>query len=88
MNITQFTNAELLAELKRREYQQIDTAKPKAVADPDLSDLRQTCQAYIDAVAMRDYVDEDLPHWIFEAALKALYGNNVFDWIVNSRNKK
>lgn len=80
-DIEQFSNAELLAELKRREYQAIDQAKPKAVADPDLSDLRQTCQAYIDAVAMRDYVDEDLPHWIFEAAMKAIYGKDVFNWI-------
>lgn len=79
--IEQFTNAELQAELKRREYQAIDLAKPQAVAKPDLTDLRQTCQAYIDAVAMRDYVDEDLPHYIFEAAMIALYGKDVFSWI-------
>lgn len=82
-NIEQFTNAELQAELKRREYQ--DTAKPQAVADPDLSSLRETCKAYIDAVAMRDYVDEDLPEYIFEEAMEAICGKDVFNWINKMR---
>lgn len=46
--------------------------------------LIETVQHYINHIEERGYEPKDGEHYIYEEALKYLYGNNVFDWI----NKK
>ena len=84
MNLDKFTKEELEAELRRRNKNQRDADKPQQIDDPSLTNLRSMCQKYIDHISERDPIDDDLKHYIFEAALEALFGADVWDF-VNSR---
>ncbi len=54
----------------------------------DLNELRKTCQAYIDFIDNdEDYhEDNDFDHYIFEKALQAIFGSDVWEF-VNNRQK-
>ena len=74
---------ELEAELERRKREKSESEKPKLITENvDLSGLIMTCQEYIDCLHNDNYCDrEDSEHYIYEEALKALYGKSIFDWI-------
>ena len=55
--------------------------KPTQLSDPDFTELKKTCQEYIDSYADNGFVDDDLEHYIFEEALGAIFGNHVWQWI-------
>jgi hypothetical protein len=58
--------------------------KPETVKNPDLSQLKKICQQYIDAVASGNYCDDtnsDYKHYIFEEAITAFFGKDVFNYI-------
>lgn len=72
-------SAAALAEIERRKR---EAGKPEMVKDPDLTDLKNVIQGYIDYVASDDYCDDnDYADYIFEAAVMAFFGNDVFKWI-------
>ena len=82
--IDEMSDAELQAELLRRKKAKEDAEKPKLLQTPHLTGLINTCQIYIDDASEHGRVDEDTAHYVFEEAMKALYGKDVFTWI----NKK
>jgi hypothetical protein len=48
----------------------------------DLTMLRAECQEYIDSIADGSYhEDSDIEHYLFEAALEAIYGKDIFNYI-------
>lgn len=55
--------------------------KPLQLKDPDFTELKKICQEYIDSYADNGFVDDDLEHYIFEEALKAIFGEHVWQWI-------
>jgi len=69
---------ELEQELERRAIE----SAPRPLANPDLRILRETCQAHIDSIAAGTFhEDDDDQHYIFEEAIEALYGKDIWDWI-------
>jgi len=54
---------------------------PKMISDPNLQNLKDACKEYIDSIKDNGRHMKDGEHWIFEAALEAIYGENVFDWV-------
>ena len=57
-------------------------APPQMLDPPNLGGLKRACQRYIDEVAeLGGKVDDDYPHYIFEEAVQALFGPEVFKWI-------
>lgn len=61
---------------------------PQLITDDklDLSSLRSTCEEYIDIVVNDKYGREDAQHYIYEEAMKAIYGKNIFDFINKHSN--
>lgn len=58
--------------------------KPTALPNPDFTKLIEALQEYIDFVGSDDFhedVDDDYENEIFETALEAVYGPNVWNWI-------
>ena len=59
--------------------------KPIMLIDPefDLTDLKDTCQGYIDFIDNdKEYSeDNDYSDYIFECAIIALFGKDAFEWI-------
>lgn len=78
-----YSDAELQAELKRRERNS-EVAIPQILDDPDTDALLQLLDQHLQDIA-RDSADEDMPHYIYEAALEAWYGKDVWRFI-NARS--
>ena len=62
--------------------------KPKQLNQPNLNELLKICQKYIDFVDNDDeyYEDNNFDQYIFEKAMMALYGEDVFNWINKRRD--
>lgn len=82
-DIKTISDAELKAEIERRRKEKAAQERPKPVAQPDLSDLTKLCEDHLVEVE-EGKEDEDTAHYIYEEAMKAVFGPKVFDWI----NKK
>ena len=61
--------------------------KPNQFKEVNLEELRKICQEYIDFVDSDDeyYEDNNFDQYIFEKAMIALYGENVFKWLNERR---
>lgn len=54
--------------------------KPKSI-DPGLEKLQKACAEFLEFVQHGDDDSGDFESQIFEAALEAIYGENIFDWV-------
>lgn len=79
--LSHISDEELKAELARRTAEAKAAEKPQQISNPDLTNLRRNCQEYIDALDRNGYVDEDWDNYIYEEAMKAIFGKDVFEWI-------
>jgi hypothetical protein len=57
--------------------------KPQQLKEVNLDKLKRICQEYIDFVDNDEeyYEDNDYDHYIFEQAMKTVFGEDVFDYI-------
>lgn len=58
--------------------------KPQQIKTPDLSELREAVQDYIDYIDSDEYHpdrDDKYEHPILEAAVQAFFGEKVYIWI-------
>jgi hypothetical protein len=58
--------------------------KPTLKANIDLEKLKEMCQDYIDELDEPDVCEDvvgEQEHYIFEEALRALFGEDVFNWV-------
>ena len=65
----------------------IPTDRPGLVKEPDFKYLVETCETYLDNLVKNGYADEDDREYIYEAAMTALYGGKVFEFINSPRGK-
>jgi len=52
---------------------------PEPIENPDYSFLIDTCKAYVEEVK-NGVSDSDTRHYIFEAAIGAIYGKDFWKW--------
>ena len=81
-NIEEYSEDELYNELERRrkiEKVKVQAETPKVKDNPELTDLIQVCQEYVDG-CINNNLDEDQEHWIFEEAMKAIFGDKIFQF--------
>lgn len=86
MELSEYSAEELQSELKRRnEFVEspVQEPLPQPMNNPSYDLLHTMCVDYVKSVA-EDKVDDDHSHYIFEAAIEAVYGKDIWDWI----NKK
>lgn len=82
MNLCNATLDQLKAELVRRRQQGNLRANPPAPeARPNFSKVRKQCASYIEAVAKGELADSGATVYIFEEAIEACYGREVWKWI-------
>jgi hypothetical protein len=48
--------------------------------DIDYSKVKKECEVHIQEIA-DGKVDTDAEHWIYEAAMEAVYGKDVWNWV-------
>lgn len=74
----------LEAEVKRREKEKFQDEIPKPVFATmhDFKPLVDLCQSYIDQLAESEpYADDKLRQYVFEAAMAAVFGKDVWIWV-------
>lgn len=76
------TDDELKAELERRK--KIERSPPAPLPNPDFSGLRQMIIEMVANAAVSQCMDEDADHYVYEAAIEAVYGKSFWAW----RNKQ
>jgi hypothetical protein len=80
----EFTDEEIHCELYRRDREKL---KPKKLYNAvehikgHYDKLISTCEEYINNMNDGNGADTNDEHFIFEEALKAVYGNDIFNWI-------
>ena len=73
-----YTDDELRAELERR-ARRPPAATP--LTEVDWDKVYGLCTGYISDLATQGWVDDDLEHYIFEAAITAIYGDEIWNYI-------
>ncbi len=74
----------LEAELEKRKKQEFEEEIPKPVFATlqDFLPVVDLCQSYIGQLAEKEpYADEKLRQYIFEAAMAAVFGKDVWVWV-------
>lgn len=67
-------------QIEHVEYIEYTVPKPEPIDQPDFSRLISMCQNYLEALEAGTHSD-DYDHYIYEEALAAVFGRNVFDFI-------
>jgi hypothetical protein len=75
--LSEFSEDELFEEIQRREKEK----RPKPSIAADLTKLRNVCDEYLTWLERERRGNNNVEHFIFEEALKALYGQDIFSWI-------
>jgi hypothetical protein len=82
-----YTSDALRAELERREEAKRSPAKPRRVALTDFAPVIKLCVGYIDGTETGHLNKDDMQTYIFEAAMEACFGKDVWVWI-NAQDRK
>lgn len=80
-DLTKVSTEELEAELARRQSLQ---GVPEPLENPDFSELIECVKNGVQEMINKQYEDDDFSHFVYEAAMEAVYGKGFFDW----RNKQ
>jgi hypothetical protein len=67
-------------------YKEIKGTRPKPIAEPNFQSIIDLCEQYLDSKQdPKNYRMKDGEHYIFEEAIKCVYGNNkesgIWDFI-------
>lgn len=82
MGLANYTDEQLEKELKRRKEERNKYPKPTPLRNIDWKDVKRLCIRYIEDMGLdEDDVDEDYPIYIYEAAIEAVFGGEVWKWI-------
>jgi len=76
-----FDTEQLEAELARRKEEAERQAMPVPLDNPDWSVVTKYCKGYIEDLHTKGYTHTDDKQYIFEAAMNAVFGKNVWQWI-------
>ncbi len=82
MSLGEYSIDELEAEIARRE-EPIPTPLPTPLPTPEWESLRNLCIGHVEEVAEDPYAydDDDIDHYIYEAAMEAVYGSDIWKWM-------
>jgi len=80
--LSEFSTEELKEEVDRRKK---ENTKPIPLINQgfleDWDATRNLCRKYINDIAKDHYADDDLKYYIFEAAMEAVFGKNLWAWV-------
>lgn len=74
----EYTDEQLQAELDRRKKPVLD--RPDRLRYPDWEPLIKMMEEGTNSSIKEGYEDDDFKHYVYEAAMTAVYGKNYFVW--------
>ncbi len=78
-SLSHFSEEELLKEIERRKT--LKTPEPKIFTECNFTYLSELCKKYIENLATGNDDSEDFKNYIFEAAIEAVYGEQIWKWV-------
>lgn len=84
-NLKTLTDEQLEQELAARKAAKAEQEKPRPLPNPNFQRLQESCVACIEKIEKEGDPEGDCKHWIYESALEAVFGKDVWKWI-NSKN--
>jgi hypothetical protein len=81
--LEQYNTEELQSELERREKEKKERSKPVPLSNPKWDKILESCEWYIDKCYLLGYEPKDGTYWIYSAAVTAIYGDEVWDWLTD-----
>ena len=75
--IADATIEQLEAEIRKRTSV---SSVPEPLRSPDFSELHKMVVEGVNESHAEQYEDEDFKHYVYEAAMIAVYGKNFFTW--------
>lgn len=82
IELSNISDSDLEKELKRRKSER--KAAPKPIDNPDFASLREVVVRFINQCVEDQFQHDDMKAFIYEEAVKAVYGEKFFEW----RNKQ
>lgn len=82
----QYTDADLMNELSRRQGESQRVKRPTPIVEPDWTLVEKLVRDHLQQIEA-DEEDEDMPHYILEAAMTAVWGRGVWDYIRDVRRR-
>lgn len=79
-----YSTDKLQEEITRRLKAVINDSKPQQLPSKNFDNLIAMCQDYLDQATDKGWIDDELKQYIFESAMNAVFGNDVWAFI-NSR---
>jgi hypothetical protein len=80
MSLNEYSTEQLKQAVKDREEAERLAAKPKPLDNIDWSRVIAGAQEEADCISEHGYDPKDSEHWIYEEVMKAVFGNDYFDW--------
>lgn len=84
INLKNLTDEQLEREIERRKLNK-SIPVPEPLTEPNWLPVYKMVLDYISQLDAQGWVDDDLQHYIFEAAMESVYGDDVWKFI-NSRS--
>ena len=78
-DLQKYTDDDLTAEIERRKQARLQAEEPKPLDVQDGSALTQMCIDHVKEVWAWGWHESDWTHYIYEAALEAVFGKDIFD---------
>jgi hypothetical protein len=80
--LNDFTDEQLAQELERRAAEKEQLSKvPEPLDDVDWSAVKEICVSHIESMSKADYCNDNSDKdYIFEAAISAVYGPDIWEW--------
>jgi len=86
--IEKLSTKDLEIELKKRKEAEKLAAIPKPLQNPDFTELITMVTHGINSLAKNGYPGKDFDHYVYENALEAVYGKEIWDWINNREREQ
>lgn len=77
IDLHNYTTAAIKEELARRDA----IGVPVPLPDPDFSKLTNMMVDGLEEYASTGHTDDDFEHYVYEAALEAVFGDGVWEWM-------
>lgn len=86
MNLSKVSIEKLQAEIDSRKTPKQPKPKPLPYEERNYATLNELCEEYVNQVDAIGCVEDGMNGYIFESAIEAVFGRDVWDWI-NKFNK-
>lgn len=84
-------SSEEIKKLMKQLEKELEEAKkqeiPQPLPTPYFHPLIKMCESHIASIAEKGYADEDDKNYIFECALSAIYGKDIWNWYNKNNNR-